>query len=266
MIKHFFPLQLALAFLAGTLWNFFSVAFGLKFSSKLAVFMGGLPSTAFLSLFFIGLTQTPDVVATVTTIFPLSIAISGIFMVVFAMTVRQGFMAAFVSALLSGVILSLIVIMFTLRRFSFNMMILFVVFIVVYVMLEYLLKVRSVHVEKSRYPEKHVVMRSLFGGLAVMMTLVIEKRGGAEWAGVFAAFPAMSIAMLALTYRAHGAEFARWMTKSLMLTSMITMAVYAIVFKILYIRAGLWVGTFLALSLSAISVYLIYRFIMPKLK
>jgi len=266
MIKLFFPLQLGLAFIAGTLWYYFSVAIGLRLSNKFGAFIGGLPSTALLSLFFIGLTQKPDVVATVTTIFPLSIAASGCFFVVFALLVRRGFTEAIFSGILAWVIFSLIIIMASLKRFSFNSLILTAIFIIIYVILEYLLKVRLVPIEKSRYPRKFLVMRSLFGGLIVMITLVIAKVGGAVLAGLFASFPAMFIAMLMLTYRAHGIEYSRWMTKTLMISGVITIAVFACTFKVVYLLTGVWFGTVLSFSLSAISAYFLYRYILPQLK
>ena len=49
-----------------------------------------------------------------------------------------------------------------------------------------------------------------------MLTVLIAKTGGPEFGGIFAAFPAMFISTLTISYKAHGIEFSRAMVKSLM--------------------------------------------------
>jgi len=46
-----------------------------RFGSKIGGLIGGLPSTVIVTLFFIGLTQTPQVAASATTIIPLSMSL-----------------------------------------------------------------------------------------------------------------------------------------------------------------------------------------------
>ena len=61
-------------------------------------------------------------------------------------------------------------------------------------------------------------------------------------------------------------EFSRAMTKPLMVTGMITIAVYALALRYLYISTGLYLGTLLSVCISAVSAYLTFRFILPQLK
>ena len=84
MITKIFLLQLLLTFLIANCWIYLTVLAGIRFGSKTGGFIGGLPSTALLSFFFIGITQSPEVASSVTTVFPIAIAISGLFLVVFA--------------------------------------------------------------------------------------------------------------------------------------------------------------------------------------
>ena len=135
-----------------------------------------------------------------------------------------------------------------------------------YMILEKYLLIRSVSTGKTGHPEKHLVIRAMFGGFVVMLTVLIAKTGGTVFGGIFAAFPAMFIATLTISYKAHGIEFSRAMTKPLMVTGMITVAVYAVALRYLYVSSGLWVGTLLSICISAASAYLTFRFILPKLK
>jgi len=95
--------------------------------------------------------------------------------------------------------------------------------------------------------------------------VLIAKTADPLIGGMFAAFPAMFIATLTISYKAHGIDFSRAMTKPLMVTGMITVAVFAIAVRYLYLATDLYTGTFLAVCLSGVSAYLTYRFILPRL-
>jgi len=146
-----------------------------------------------------------------------------------------------------------------------NLAIYAAVMIFAYLMLEKNLKIKSVSFDRTGHPRKQLLIRSAFGGLAVMLTVLIERTGGPVLGGLIAAFPAMFISTLTISYKAHGIEFSRAMTKPLMVTGMITVAVYALALRYLYLYTGLYIGTFLSICISAISAYLTYRFILPRL-
>ena len=266
MITNIFLLQLLLTFLIGSCWIYFTVLAGLRFGSKTGGFIGGLPSTALLSFFFIGFTQSPEIAASVTTVFPIAIAISGLFLVVYAVIARWGFMLALVSSLIFWFGLSTIIVLFPWKTFILNLVIYAAVMLFAYWMLEKRLLIKSISSNKMRQPEKHLAIRSAFGGVVVMLTVLITKIGGPVLGGIIAAFPAMFISTLTISYKAHGIEFSRAMTKPLMVTGMITVAVYAIALRYLYISTGLYTGTLLSICISTVSAYLTFRFILPKLK
>jgi uncharacterized membrane protein (GlpM family) len=132
-------------------------------------------------------------------------------------------------------------------------------------MLEKYLIIKSVASGKTGHPEKHLVIRSVFGGFIVMLAVFIAKTGGPVLGGIFSAFPAMFISTLTISYKAHGIEFSRAMTKPLLVTGMITVAVFAIALRYLYLYTGLYIGTSLSICISGISAYLTFRFILPRL-
>ena len=265
MITKLFLLELILTFLIGSAWIYFTVFAGLRFGSKTGGFIGGLPSTALLSFFFIGFTQSPEIASSVTTVFPLAIAVSGLFLVVFALISRHGFMPAIIASICFWFLLSTIILFFRREIFVLNLAIYAAVMIFAYLMLEKNLKIKSVSFDKTGHPRKQLLIRSAFGGLAVMLTVLIERTGGPVLGGLIAAFPALFISTLTISYKAHGIEFSRAMTKPLMVTGMITVAVYALALRYLYLYTGLYIGTFLSICISAISAYLTYRFILPRL-
>ena len=266
MITKIFLRQLLLTFFLGSGWIYLTVLAGLRFGSKTGGFIGGLPSTALLSFFFIGFTQSPEIASSVTTVFPIAIAISGLFLVVFATMARFGFISALFSGIFSWFLLSSVVILFRWENFILNLVIYAVVMLFAYIMLEKHLLIRSISTGNTGHPEKYMIIRCMFGGFIVMLTVLIAKTGGTVFGGIFAAFPAMFIATLTISYKAHGIEYSRAMTKPLMVTGMITVAVYTIALRYLYISSGLCFGTLFSICISAVSAYLTFRFILPKLK
>ena len=265
MITKIFLLQLLLTFLIGSCWIYLTVLAGIRFGSKVGGFIGGLPSTALLSFFFIGFTQSPEIASSATTIFPVAIAITGLFLVVYASIVRRGFILALFISLCIWFLLSGLVIFFHFQNFRLNLIIYALVMLLEYILMEKFLMIKAVISDKENHSEKHLVLRSVFGGLVVMITVMIAKTGGPLMGGIFAAFPVMIISILTISYKSQGLEFSRAMTKPLMLTGMITIVVYTVALRYLYLYTGLYIGTFLSLCVSGVSALLTYRFILPRL-
>jgi len=265
MVTKIFLLQLMLTFLTGTCWIFVTVHAGLRLGSKTGGFIGGLPSTALLSFFFIGYTQSPAAASSVTTVFPVAIAVSGLFLVVYAFMARRGFLQALFSGLFVWFLLSFIIELWSPENFFINLVIYIVFMPVAFLLLEKYLAVKSFPSKNTGNPEKQLIIRSVFGGLIVMLTVLVEKTGGPELGGIFAAFPAMFISTLTISYKTIGIEFSKAMTKPLLVTGMITVAVYAIAVRYLYTSTGLYTGTFLSVCIAAISAWLTFRFILSRL-
>jgi hypothetical protein len=57
--------------------------------------IGGLPSTVFVSLLFIGITQTPAAASETTTLMPLAQGINGVFIVTCLLYVQRGLRVTF---------------------------------------------------------------------------------------------------------------------------------------------------------------------------
>ncbi len=132
MIDSNFLLQMILSFVVGSLWVLLTTLLADRFGSKLGGFIGGLPSTAAVSFFFIGLTQSPQIAAQATTVFPLSYAFTGLFLVLYALFWRRGFICAFGISISAWFFLSACVVLFKFNDFiiSVCLYILFFIFAV----------------------------------------------------------------------------------------------------------------------------------------
>lgn len=255
-----------LTFAVGSTWIYFTVQAGLRFGSKTSGFIAGLPSTALLSFFFIGYTQSPEIASGATAVFPLSMGISGIFLVIYAWLARRGLFISMLTAVLVWFGLSFLVVWLHPVHFGENLLVYAVSMAIAFLILENYLKLRSVSKNKSIIHGKHTFERSLFGGFIITLTVLIAKTGGPVMGGIFAGFPAMFISALVISYKIQGMDFSRAMAKPLLVTGMITIAVYAVAIKYLYLSTGLYWGTLISICISAVSAYLTFRFILPKLK
>ena len=92
--------KLGLSFVVGSVWVTLSTAAAERYGSKIGGLIGGLPSTAAVSLLFIGLTQTPRAASEATTVMPLTQGLNGLFIITYLFFARRGLPLALSSALL----------------------------------------------------------------------------------------------------------------------------------------------------------------------
>ena len=107
-----------------------------RFGSKIGGFIGGLPSTALLSFFFIGLTQSPEIASKATTVFPLVYGATGLFLVIYAWLAKKGFVYALLSGLVTWFILSAVIALLNPKNFALILIIYVLVLCLAYFILE----------------------------------------------------------------------------------------------------------------------------------
>lgn len=254
-------LQVLLSFGVGGVWIALTTVLAQKSGSRLGGFIGGLPSTAAISLFFIGLTQSPETAARAATIFPLSYTFTGLFLVLYALLCRFGFWPALLLSLSAWFGLSAGAVVFRPDNFLLLIGIYILFFVAAVCLLEFKMQLSSTGADKLKYSLGQVVGRAAFGGLVVAFAVFMSVVGGPVFGGVFAAFPAVFISVLVISYKTGGLKLSRAMTKPLLVTGMITIILYAIAVKFFYPEYGLWLGTLGALLISAASALFTFWFI-----
>jgi hypothetical protein len=221
-----FYFLLALSFLVGSIWVTLTSIVAERFGSKIGGLIGGLPSTAIVSFFFIGLTQSPQIASQATNAFPLAYSITGLFLVFYALLSRKGFLVSFIGSLLTWFSLSTLIILFDVDNFFISLFVYALVFSISYYIIEKRLKIPSVERVKMKYSTLQVLGRAVFSGLMITFAVFMSKIGGPIFGGIFSAFPAVFISILIISYKSGGMNFSRAMTKPLMTTGMLTVVVY----------------------------------------
>ncbi len=235
---------MSLSFIVGSLWVFLTTLLADRFGSKIGGFIGGLPSTAAVSFFFIGLTQSPIFAAQATTVFPMSYAFTGLFLVLYALFWRHGFIVTLSGSLSVWFLLSACVVLLDVDSYVLSVGFYMVVLILAVYTLEFRLKIPSIGKEDIHYSVPQYAIRAVFGGFIVALAVFLSHIGGPVFGGIFSAFPAVFISILIINYRSRGMEFSRAMTKPLLVTGMVSIFFYSVGVRYFYPSFGLWWGTF----------------------
>jgi len=265
MIDSTFLLQVILSFVVGSFWVLLTTILADRFGSKMGGLIGGLPSTAAVSFFFIGLTQSTQIAAQATTVFPLSYAFTGLFLVLYALFSHRGFIFAFVFSISVWFSLSACVVLLKFDNFFVSVCLYILFFIFALYVLEYRLKLPSIGKENIRYSALQYLYRAFFGGFIVAVAVFLSRIGGPVFGGIFSAFPAVFISVLIVNYKSRGMEFSRAMTKPLLVTGMISIFMYGLGVRYFYPSLGLWWGTLAAYGIAMVAALFSYFLIQKQL-
>lgn len=251
--------KIFLSFLVGGIWIALTTVAAERLGSKSGGFIGGLPSTAVVALFFIGLTQDPLAAAEATTLIPFVQGINGVFLLLFALTAKHGALFAFITALPAWFVLTGALAASGIRTFPLSVSAWIILAVGSYLLVEQRMTIPSQRRLTLSATKLQILFRAVFGGGMIVLAVLVSRLSGPVYGGIFAAFPAMFVSTLIVTHRSGGAPFSRAVAKSLLFSGMVNIPVYAILVRYSYPLAGLLAGTFLAFAITSGVAYLTYR-------
>ena len=252
--------KLALSFLVGSAWVALSTAAAERHGSTIGGLIGGLPSTVFVSLLFIGITQSPQVAAETTTLMPFTQGVNGVFVLVYLFIAGHGLVPALVGAFAAWCVMAGIVATAVSHAFSVSIAGWLLLSTACYVAIQKYMRIppRPQLLYRCTWPQ--LFLRAVFGGTVIAIAVFTSKLIGPVYGGILAIFPATFFSTLAITHRTGGAEFSRSVGKALVTSGMVNATLYTIAVRYLYPLCGLALGTGLALGFSAGTAYVTYRF------
>jgi hypothetical protein len=257
-IDSLFLFKLVVSFLVGSLWITGATMLAERFGSKIGGVIAGMPSTIVIALFFIGWTQTPVAASQATVIVPLIMGINALFIITYVSLVRRSFPLALLASLFVWLCLSFALVLIHFNNFSLSLIGFLGLLLVSYVVMEYVLRVKSLAGRNTPFSFSNVLMRGLVSGVIITLAVAFAKLGGPLLGGVFASFPAVFLSTMILTYFAQGRVFSVSVMKTLMLSGTINTTVYASAVRYLYPLFGLIGGTISSFLLSLLSLYVVF--------
>lgn len=264
-MSNIFLLQLFLAFLVGAFWITMATVLAEKFGSKIGGIIAGIPSTTVISLFFIGWTQSAQTASFATTIIPAILGIDALFVAIYILLSNNRLFVSLGISFIIWSIMSLLLVLYKFDNLSVSILLFIVFYFSSYFLVEKIVKVKSLGKRKIDMTKSQLLFRVILSGGIITTSVLITKLGGYILGGVFAAFPAVMLSNIIITYLNHGRDFSVAVMKAHMASGSINVMIYSLGVHFLYPRFGIVTGTFLAFIISLISVSLTTLFVQKKM-
>ena len=225
-----FALQLLLSFVVGGTYIAATIWLAEKFGSKIGGLLLGLPSTALVSLAFIGWTQGTAAVESATLVMPVSVVAVTAFLVLFQRLQRHGLVKAYAGAIMGWFVFSLPLVLLSIDSMAIS-----VAFAVVALLAGRFFSPSTPDQKtvQNRFDKNEFLARAAFCGLVIAVAVFLAKTQGPVWGGVFSMFPAAFSSSIILLWHKQGARFTGSVVQSMMrargpITVFIVAAHYAV--------------------------------------
>lgn len=260
-----FIIKVVLSLITGIIFVVISTYLAERVSGKLGGIIVGLPSTAVISLLFVGLTQGIHAARTAAMIVPYSSGLYCFFFIAYLLATKKGFNIGFFLSLLVWFLFAFFASVISPRNLIVSICIGFLlIFVTIYWV------VKNIHINHKFIPKKiissPVWLKAVLTGTVIAFIVIISKLAGPKWGGIFATFPALTISTILITVKSGGVEFTRLIAKNVLISTTTTISLFALFGYFLFPIVGLIIGSILAyIGLLLISIPL-YLLVVDKLK
>lgn len=260
-----FVFKVILSLIIGIVWVIISTNIAERISGKLGGLIVGLPSTAVISILFVGLTQGTPAALTSSMIVPYSSGFYCFFFITFLLLTKKGFEIGFISSLIVWFVFA-----FVAAKFPPSNLLESIIVGLILIILTIFWAVKKIHINHKLIPKNIVSgplwLKAVITGTVIGIIVIISKIAGPSWGGIFATFPALTISTMLITVKSGGTEFTRLIAKNVLISTTTTISLFAIFCYFLYPITGIILGTVFAyIGLLIISIPL-YFLIFDKIK
>ncbi len=241
----FFTLRLIISFLAGGIFIALQTLIAERVKGKWRSIVLTVPSTLALGLFFVGFTKTPQDVVEAARIVPAALGPDYLFVAVFALLSRFGFLLSVMGGLLAWAVPAYLLLQFPPASFASSA---FLYGLPLIIMGYFFVKrLPQVHQLKT-FPMTpvHIAIRSIIGGTIIPLIVVLANTLGNIWGGLFSAFPAAFASTFLIYYHLQGKAVIPAVARSLFFPGSVGFMVYALIAALTFPAWGIWIGTLAA--------------------
>lgn len=215
-----------------------------------------LPSTFAISLLFLGLTVSPDVVSTFLPVLPISLGASFLFAAIYIHSAAALFafhkvVAIFLSFIAGSAAWALLSIPLVLYSFT-NTVLSILGFAIVLGIAHKLIRTRvpSCKAVDTSFTHGELFVRSLVAGSLISFVVILGAVAGPLWGGLFSVFPAATASSLTMIHLRHNSQVLFHVCYNICYSGP-QFIIYAFVAARAFPEFGVWIGSILA-YLSAI--------------
>lgn len=260
MLTKVFLLRVLLSFLVGGLYIALTIRISERFGSKIGGLLIALPSIVLVGLVFIAITESQGALVLATTNMPANISASTIFLVVFVMTYRFGWLMAYFSALAAWFALTLPLIYLGFHGMRWPIVMAAVLFTI---SLAFFHRRPDTKLPIAPLSQEAFLFRIIFSGSFVAIAVLLARVLGPHWGGLFASFPAAFSSTILLLAPKYGIEFIASLSRS-MVNGALANAVFVIGIYWLVPLLGVVVGMASAYALCLVFALFSYKYIMSR--
>ncbi|HET7673078.1 MAG TPA: DUF3147 family protein [Candidatus Saccharimonadales bacterium] len=261
MFTEVFWFQVLLSFLVGGLWVGGMTLISERFGSKIGGLLVSLPSTGVVALLFIALTQNQEAMVSATTVMPSAIAAATIFLVMFAVLYRFGWVLDYFGAIAIWFALNLPLVILDIENIAVSLLLAVLIYCV---SVTYFHKHPHRKLGAVKVSTKAVVLRVIFAGSFIALAVLLAKLAGPAWGGLFSSYPAAFSATVILFARKHGIEFTSSVSRTMVHGNM-SIVVFAIFVFLLVPHIGVALGLIFAYLSSLIFSSFSYKYVLNRL-
>jgi len=260
-----FIVKVILSLIIGIVWVVVSTYIAERVSGKLGGLIVGLPSTAVISLLFVGLTQGTSAALTASMIVPYSSGLYCFFFITYLLLTKKSFEIGFFGSLFVWLVFA-----FFASTFPPKNLLQSIILGLILITLTIFWAVKNIHIKHKFIPKKIISsplwLKAVMTGTIIASIVIISKIAGPKWGGIFATFPALTISTILITVKSGGVEFTRLIAKNVLISTTTTVSLFAILCYFLYPILGVILGTVFAyFGLLIISIPL-YFLVLDKIK
>jgi hypothetical protein len=249
----------------GVIWVTISTIIAERVNGKLAGLIAGFPSTAVVSLLFIGLTQSYDTTLSVTTIIPFNSALYCFFFLAYGYFSVKSFSSGLIAGLITWFICAFISHEFGPTDFYLSSALWFII-----VASCITIALKTFRIDKKKIPKKIAQtpfwLKISITAVALSAVIITSALAGPKWGIVFSTFPAITISTFLITIKSGGVEFTRQIGLNILLSATTTVGIFGILAHLLLPFVGVYWGIAFAYLLLMVISYLLYLTIFEKLK
>lgn len=253
-----FITRLLLSVIVGATWVSVSTIIAEKVSGKIGGLILGLPTTAVVSLLFIGLTQDLSAATEASIVVPFSSGVYCFFFLTYLQLTKRGFMPGLVGSLTVWFTFALVASITTIPNIYVSIFFwLFLIILCIW------WAVRNVSIDTNLIPQKIVSsplwVKALISGVVIGAVVFIGKVAGPKWGGIFATFPALTLSSILITIKSGGVEFTRLVMKNVLISTTTTVGLFGTLAYFLFPIFGLILGSIISyIVLLLISIFLYF--------
>ncbi|MDO8582020.1 MAG: DUF3147 family protein [bacterium] len=223
-----------------------------------------IPSTSALGFFFIGLTKTAVDAADAVRIFPAAIGVTYLFVLIFTLLViRSDLLHSFIGAFIVWAIAAYTLLRFPPTTFTISILYSLPVIIISYAIIRKLPHITTF--TPVPINGKNIVIRSLIAGSIIVLVIILSKKIGNIWGGMFSAFPAVYTSTFLIYVLAHGRTIVPSVARSLFFPGTLGFIIYGWLVIFTFPIWGIWIGTLTAYMGTSI-FYALYNIAAKRLQ